>query len=136
MLGGGDLDGDEYFVSKLGCRVVQCCFTLQNSNQKTVYEREIVETIRQAEPYDFGTQNLSKTYEEVLPLCAPTEDCAPNINDQYGALEDLMRNGNLVSMTAEARLRLADKYGIADENVQKIANLHQRALDRKECMHS
>ena len=22
MLGGGDLDGDEYFVSELGCRVV------------------------------------------------------------------------------------------------------------------
>ena len=109
---------------------------MQNSNQKTVYERDIVETIHQAEPYDFGTQNLSKTYEEVQPRCPTTEDCAPNINDQFGALEDLMRNGNLVSITANARLRLADKYGIADENAQRIANMHQRALDRKECMHS
>ena len=42
-----------------------------------------------------------------------------------------MINGNLVGNSADAWLRLADKQGVEDENVQELAEIHQRALDSR-----
>ena len=42
-----------------------------------------------------------------------------------------MANGNLVSKTADAWLRMADQLGAANSEVQELAALHQRALDSR-----
>ena len=97
-----------------------------------VNEPELVELFCASEPHDFGTQIQHDAGP--FPFCAPTEHSsflAPNIQGQLDVLSNFMMNGNLVSNTADAWLRMADKYGIADKNVQKLAALHQKALDSR-----
>ena len=61
---------------------------------------------------------------------------APNMLKQLQVLEEFMGNSNLVSNTADAWLRIADKRGVADENAQRLAGLHQRALDSRKANHT
>ena len=113
-LGGGDVDGDEYFV---------------------ISNRDLV-GLTPSEPHDFGTQNpnIQCNVDISQAFCAPMDHVSldpPNIQSQLNVLDKFMLNGNLVGNSADAWLRLADKRGVADENVQKLAEIHQRALDSR-----
>ena len=113
-LGGGDVDGDEYFV---------------------ISNRELV-GLTPSKPHDFGTQNpsIQCSVDISQAFCASIDHVSldpPNIQNQLNVLEKFMLNGNLVGNSADAWLRLADKRGVADENVQKLAEIHQRALDSR-----
>ena len=112
-LGGGDLDGDKYFV---------------------VCEQELVQMATPALPHDFGTQNpnVKEEADIATAFCAPSEHAAlavPAVEDQLRVLGEFTSQGNLVSHTADAWLRMADKLGVANENVQRLAALHQRKCE-------
>lgn len=116
MLGGGDLDGDRFHI---------------------IHKHAIVKAVTNpSPPHDFGTQDQNiqcsaKISQAFSPPTDHTSHTAPNIEDQLEVTHKIMMSGNLVGSSADAWLRLADKFGVSHEGAQKLAALHQRALDSR-----
>jgi RNA-dependent RNA polymerase len=113
MLGGGDLDGDEYFV---------------------VYEPQIVDVVITTKAHNFNTQNFSapKTSPSIFVPPEHQSSLAPiSVAKQLAALKKFIANGNLVADSADAWIRVADMNGVVHEEAQRVAELHQQALDSR-----
>lgn len=113
MLGGGDLDGDEYFV---------------------VYEPQIVDVVITTKAHNYKTQNFStpNTSPSISVSSENQSVLAPiSIARQLAALKQFITNGNLVADSADAWIRVADMNGVVHEEAQRVANLHQQALDSR-----
>ena len=112
MLAGGDLDGDEYFI---------------------INEVDFIEKFCPAKPVDYGSQsndipsiiNVKKYFSD-----CPDRSCI-SYHDQLQAFSTHMNFGDIVSESADAWIRVADKEGAASEHAIDMAKLHQCALDAR-----
>eukprot|EP00804_Cyclotella_cryptica_P026502 CCRYP_008149-RB/>CCRYP_008149-RB protein AED:0.03 eAED:0.03 QI:2292/1/1/1/0.86/0.83/24/285/2253 len=113
MLGGGDLDGDEYFV---------------------VYEPQIVDAVITTNAHNYKTQNFS-TPKASATIFVPLDHRASLVpisaSKQLAALQKFIANGNLVADSADAWIRIADMNGVDHEGAQRLAELHQQSLDSR-----
>jgi len=113
MLGGGDLDGDEFFV---------------------INDAAILDNATMAEPHDYGSSTANTSGEIDIELCFPLElrnALAPSLKEQLNVLKRFLDAGNLVSKSKDAFDRIVDKFGVESIAAQEMAELHQYTLDAR-----
>lgn len=97
-----------------------------------MYDPIIVERSITTAGHDYKTQNLGPLKE--TPTIFPrthTIPVSPHISKQLRVLKKFIEKGNLVVDTAEAWIRVADVKGVGDPEAQKLAELHNQALDSR-----
>jgi RNA dependent RNA polymerase len=110
MLGGGDYDGDEYYIIDEP-QFVKCCVPV--------------------DPCDFGSKK--ETYaKDVLKYFSVVSDASsPSLDDQLDVLHNLFQLGNVIVASADAWKRLADRYTTKDERALRLSRICQRSLDAR-----
>ena len=113
-LGGGDLDGDEFYI---------------------LTERRLVENMESVEAYDYG----SRENEDDMKIRINTRSCfsvpespAPVLaTNQLSVLRRFMLLGDIVSASSDAWIRVADAEGPGSSRALSMAHLCQQALDAR-----
>ena len=113
MLGGGDLDGDEFFV---------------------INDAAILDNATMAGPHDYGSSTANTLRKIDIELCFPLElrnALPPSLKEQLDVLKRFLDAGNLVSKSKDAFDRIVDKFGVGSIAAQEMAELHQYVLDAR-----
>lgn len=110
-LGGGDLDGDLFYV---------------------ITESALVDSLQFQEPYDYGSQSSSiKMQIDVNECFLVPVTSAPDLMKQLDVLVNVVELGNIVADSSDAWTRVADIEGPGSSRAIRMADLHQRALDAR-----
>jgi hypothetical protein len=113
-LGGGDLDGDQYYV---------------------ITEKDLVEHTQSVDAHDYGSQTddvaISVRINVQESFSVSSFARAPDLSNQLNVLRKLMALGDIVSLSSDAWIRVADFEGAGSAQSLRLANLCQHALDAR-----
>lgn len=112
-LGGGDLDGDQFYI---------------------IHEEDLTSQMQSVEPHDYGSQedevSIANIRIDVRKSFAPF-GAAPDLSKQLAVLKELMALGDIVSLSSDAWIRVADIEGPGSDRAMIVADLCQHALDAR-----
>eukprot|EP00977_Amphora_coffeiformis_P013898 scaffold3784_cov174-Amphora_coffeaeformis.AAC.3 len=112
MLAGGDLDGDEYYV---------------------ITEPRLIGMLNSARPQDYGSQksNIPSHIDVQEKFSVDPNANVPSLDDQLEVFHQYIARGDMVSKTADAWIRVADREGPSSPDSLALAELCQQALDAR-----